>query len=159
MSEPLRKPASPIPRTAIVGPLVNPIPPGRAAEDNDNAAAAPLREGERRGFEIPAAIWWVMVGCYAVFLAELWAATGGSGYAVFMIAISLIYVIMFFGTTRVMIRQSAPRPRSPLDVPGWPLQTICGPLGRGEVVAQMLVVPLAIAFFGLAVLTIRTLVM
>lgn len=159
MSEPLRKSAPPLAKTAVAEPLIDLMPAVVAAEDNDNASPPAPREGERRGFEIPTSLWWGMVSCYGVFLAALLAATGSSGHAVFMIVVSLVYVIMFFGTTKLMTRQAPPQPRSPLETPARTLPTIYGPLRRGEVAAQMLVVPMAIAFFGVAILIIRTAVM
>ncbi len=157
MSEPLRKlPA--LAETAVADPLVELMPRVAAAADNDDHPLAAPREGERRGFEIPASFWWVMVGCYAVFIAALLAATGSSGHAVFMIVISAIYVIMFFGTTKLLTRQGPAQPRSPLERRG-ALPTLYGLLTHREVAAQMLVVPGAVAFFGVAILVIRLVVM
>ena len=48
-----------------------------------------------------------------------------------------------FGLTKVVLRPGPSQPRSTLDR-GGELSTIYGPLRRGEVMAQMLVVPLAI---------------
>ena len=157
MSEPLRK-MPPLREIAVADPLID-LMPRIVAADNDDQAAAPAREGERRMFEIPASYWWAMIGCYGVFLAALLAATGNSAHAVFMIVVSLVYVVMFFGTTKVLTRHARPQPRSPLERSGGSLPTLYGPLGRGEVAAQLLVVPMAIAFFGVAILVIRLVVM
>ena len=155
MSEALRDYAPEIEFAPVAEPLPDLMPPVRPAEDNDNehARAAP-RVGEQVGFEIPPAIWGAMVACYALFLVLLLAATGGA-HAAFAIAISAVYVAMFFGTARAMLRQAPPQPRSPLTSYGGRLATLYGPLGRGEVVAQMLVVPGAVVLFGVAVLVIR----
>lgn len=152
MSEALRIPE--VSEVALRDPLPELLPPLRPEEVNDNEARPIVREGERRGFEIPAGIWTAMIACYAVFLAALLGATGGAR-AGFMIAISALYVAMFFGLSRVMLRHAPAQPRSPLERAGGRLQTFYGPLGRGEVIAQMLVVPMAIAFFGIAILVIR----
>jgi predicted lysophospholipase L1 biosynthesis ABC-type transport system permease subunit len=152
MSEALRKPASVA--DALPAVLAELLPPLRPAEINDNETPPARREREARGFEIPAWMWRTMVACYAVFLAALLAATGG-GRAAFAIAVSAVYVAMFFGTARAMLRQAPPQPRSPLERAGGVLQTIYGPLNRREVAAQLLVVPGAIAFFGVAVMVIR----
>jgi hypothetical protein len=88
-----------------------------------------------------------------VFLAALLCATGGA-HAAFVIVVSAGYVAMFFGLTKVVLRHGPEQPRSVLDR-GRDLPTIYGPLARREVMAQMLVVPGAIAFFGIAVLIIR----
>ena len=152
MSEALRKREF-APAPAAKEPLRDLLPPLQA-ELNDNEAPEAPRSGERIGFEIPPAIWRTMVACYGVFLAAMMAATGGA-YAAFAIAISLIYVIMFFGTARVMLRHAAAQPRSPLERAGGELQTMYGPLGARAVVAQMLIVPGSVAVFGIAVLVIR----
>ncbi|MXO58669.1 hypothetical protein GRI89_03820 [Altererythrobacter salegens] len=151
MSEALRQQVLARANTAR-GELRKSLPPLQFAEVNDNQVAS--RVGERAGFEIPSWIWRTMVACYAAFLGLLLAATGGAR-AGFAIAISAVYVAMFFGTTRAMLRQAPPQPRSPLERPGGLLATIFGPLSRNEVVAQMLVVPFAIVLFGAAVLVVR----
>ena len=131
------------------------VPP---IEVNDNDVSAQPREGERKMFELPANIWIAMVGCYGIFLAALLAATGGAS-ATFAIAISAVYVVMFFGTARALLRQAPPQPRSPLERSGAVLSTAFGPVGHGEVLAQVLIVPAAVAFFGIAIAIISAFVM
>lgn len=116
-------------------------------EANDNA---PAQQPEARMFELPAAIWRAMAGCYGVFLLALLGATGGA-HAAFAIVISAVYVAMFFGTARAMLRQAPSQPRSPIERPGAVLQTAFGPLARSEVYGQVLIVPAAVAFFGVAI--------
>lgn len=156
MSEPLQSQAH-----ALSPQYCDPLPDIPAvevpAEVNDNEVVLAPLEGERRTFELPANVWRVMVGSYAIFLAALLGATGG-GHAGFAIAISAIYVTMFFGTAHVILRQAPPQPRSPLERAGTVLQTVYGPLARHEVFGQVLIVPIAIAFFGVAIAVIRALV-
>lgn len=128
------------------------------AEDNDNELAPLHRRGETIGFEIPPAIWVGMVSCYVVMLVALLAATGG-GHAAFAIAISAVYVAMFFGTARTMLGQAPAQPVSPLDRAEGKLATLYGPLARGEVAVQMLLVPALIAGFAIAVAIIRAWIM
>jgi len=144
------------PALAYADPLPDLMPPVALAEVNDNEHAASPREGERIAFEIPAMIWVIMVACYGVFLTALLFATSGA-HALFAIVVSAGYVAMFFGLTRIVLKHGPAQPRSVLDR-GGDLSTIYGPLSRGEVMAQMLVVPLAIAFFGTTVLIINILV-
>ena len=154
MSEALRK-LSPDPAFASSDEAIRELlPPVRPAEDNDNQTVVAPRTGEQIGFEVPPAVWGAMIACYATFLALLLAATGGA-HAAFAILISAVYIAMFFGTARVMLRQAPAQPRSPLASYGGKLATLYGPLGRGEVMAQMLVVPGAIVLFGVAILVIR----
>lgn len=138
--------SQPVSHDVLAEPLF-PIP----LNDNDTAIA-PL-EGERLMFELPRGVWRVMFTCYAVFLIALLAATGGA-HAGFAIAISAIYVTMFFGTAKVMLGQGPKQPGSPLNNSSGRLQTIYGPLARSEVFGQVLVVPAAVAFFGIAVAVI-----
>ena len=119
-------------------------------EANDNQAHTPPQQPESRMFELPAAIWRVMVACYAIFLIALLGATGGA-HAGFAIVISALYVAMFFGSARVVLRQAPPQKRNALDRPGAILHTIYGPLARREVYAQVLIVPAAVALFGIAI--------
>ena len=112
------------------------------------------REGERRTFELPAIVWKVMVSCYAVFLAAMLGSLGG-GRASFAIAVSAVYVSMFFGVATLMARQSPRQSRSILEHRSGALQTIYGPMFRTSVFAQILVVPLAVALFGVIFAVIR----
>ncbi len=130
------------------------LPPIRPAEQNDNETAVELLTGEQRGFEIPARLWVTMVASYGVFLSALLVATGG-GESTLNIAISAFYMLMFFGLVKVLVRHGPTQGRSPLKGPNRILQTLYGPLGEREVAAQMLVVPLCVAFFGVAILVIR----
>ncbi len=126
-------------------------------EANDNENPARRQQPETRMFELPRAIWIAMIGSYAVFLAALLGATGGSR-AAFAIVISVVYVAMFFGVARVMLGQANPQPTSPLDRSGGKLQSLYGPLGRMEVYTQVLIVPFAVAAFGIAISVIAALV-
>ncbi len=127
-------------------------------ESNDNETAAAPQQPEARMFELPATIWRVMIACYGIFLLALLGATSGA-HAGFAIAVAALYVAMFFGAARVMLRQSPPQPRSPIERQGTVLQTTYGPLKRAEVYGQVLIVPIAVAFFGVAIAVIAAVVM
>ena len=126
-------------------------------EANDNEAVAASQQSEARMFELPANVWRAMIACYAVFLLALLGATGGA-HAGFAIAIAAIYVAMFFGTARTMLRQSLPQSHSALERRGAVLQTAYGPLARNEVYGQVLIVPAAVAFFGIGIAGIAAVV-
>jgi len=108
------------------------------------------RVGERRTFELPASVWQIMTACYGVFLIALLASTGG-GRAGFAIAVSAIYIAMFFGTARMITLQGPRQDLAPVRNPGTHLQTAFGPMSRGAVFGQILIVPLAVAAFGIAI--------
>lgn len=146
---PLREPRDALPDVLV---------PIAGLEANDNSALAAPQQPESRMFELPATVWGAMIACYATFLLALLGATGGT-HAAFAIAISAVYVTMFFGTARVMLKHAPSQPRSPLDRRDAVLQTAYGPLSRGEVCGQVLIVPAAVAFFGIAISVISALSM
>ena len=121
------------------------------AQTSDSPIAQ--RVGERRTFELPASVWQIMTACYAVFLIALLASTGGAR-AGFAIAVSAIYIAMFFGTARMITLQGPRQDPAPVRNPGTHLQTAFGPMSRGAVFGQILIVPLAVAIFGLAMAVI-----
>ena len=78
------------------------------------------------------------------------ALVAGSGLALFMVAISVLYAIVFFGVSTVLANLSGVVGSSPLDK-GDALPTWCGPMNRRAVFGQVLILPADIALFGLAV--------
>lgn len=115
--------------------------------------AAPPVAIANPGFQLPARIWKTMVACYAIFFVAIFAATGGSGVARFMIVVSVLYTVMFFGLARIGARQAGREERSPLDR-GQPLSTSTGWMDARSVASQVLVVPVIIAFFGVSIAVI-----
>lgn len=115
-------------------------------------AIAPAQPENRR-FELPANIWVGMIASYVLFFTAVTLATGGSGHARFAIVVSVLYTVIFFGVARIIARQAGPDGRSPL-LRGQPLQTWCGPMDRTAVYGQILVVPMAVAAFGLGIAVI-----
>lgn len=112
------------------------------------AAQSPAQP-EQRGFELPATIWQAMIACYAVFFLALATALGASGKAMLALVVAVVYVTIFFGVARIVMHQNPARERSPLDSTGV-LATWCGPMDRKAVFGQILVVPFAVALFGIA---------
>jgi len=109
-----------------------------------------VAQPEARGFELPGRIWLAMISCYALFLASMIAVLGSSGKAMLSIAVSIVYVVVFFAVGRIIVAQNPDSAASPLDRNGF-LMTHFGPMDRKAVYGQILVVHAAIAFFGLAV--------
>ena len=132
---------------------------GQAADPADvpdlaQSAAQP----EARRFELPVSVWAGMLSSYAVFFASITLATGGSGHAIFAIVISVLYTGMFFGVARIISRQAGPDARSPL-LRGAALPTWCGPMDAKAVYGQILIVPVAVALFGLVIAVISALLL
>lgn len=121
------------------------------------AGVAPAQPEARR-FELPASVWVGMLASYAVFFLAITLATGGSARAIFAIVISLLYTAMYFGLARVIARQAGPDARSPL-LRGEALPTWCGPMDAQAVYGQILVVPMAVALFGVGIAVICAVVL
>ena len=103
---------------------------------------------EHADFEFPRWIWAVMLGGYGLFLAGLLGATADSGRAVFAIAVSAIYVAMFFGTAHVLANVDGRRVGA-FNRRGGDLQTWTGPMDMRSVAGQVLVLPGVLGFFGM----------
>ncbi|MXP09692.1 hypothetical protein [Pseudoblastomonas halimionae] len=116
------------------------------------AAVPPVAFGNP-GYQLPSRVWHTMFACYAVFFTALAVATGGSGKALFAIVVSALYTTIYFGVASIGAGQAGREETSPLER-GEPLQTWTGPMNAISVYAQILVVPLAVAGFGIGVATI-----
>jgi hypothetical protein len=110
---------------------------------------------ELRTFDLPKSIWWTMFSAYAVFFVAITIATGREAGALFMIAISAGYTVMYFGTAAAMNAVGAQG--RPATVPG-DIDTATGKLGYWAGFAQILTVPLVIAFFGCVIAILRSVV-
>ncbi len=133
--------------------------PGRG--DSDTVERRPLSipaHPAHNALQVPAAIWRVMFGCYGIFLGGLLYATGRDGEALFMIAISVAYTILYFGLSGVLIGLDGHGTRNGRIAAGGYLDTWTGPMSPGAVAAQILTIPVCLAFFGVAVAVIRGLV-
>jgi len=117
----------------------------------------PVRvQPEARTFGIPAVIWGSMAASYVLFFMGLLLGTGHDGKALFMIAISVLYTLMYFGTAFVLNSLAmADRKGLKNQWVGGKFDTFTGPMTFGSVFGQMLVVPIMFAFFGIAIAIIR----
>ncbi|MFC4291639.1 hypothetical protein ACFOWX_04335 [Sphingorhabdus arenilitoris] len=112
---------------------------------------------EHSGLEIPSAIWKAMFASYAVFFAGLGFATGHSAGAIFMLTISIGYVVMYFGTASLLFNMNAPERPGLFQKGIGPLQTNTGSMSYGAVAAQILTIPFCLALFGVAMVAFRAL--
>ncbi len=127
----------------LAAPLADLLPESEVVPRNTEAV-----QPEARGFELPARVWLAMIGCYGLFLASMVAALGSSGKALLSIAVTV-----FFAVGRIMVAQHPGRAASPLDRHGF-LMTHFGAMDRKAVYGQILVVPAAVALFGVTVAAI-----
>ncbi len=102
------------------------------------------------GFELPSSVWLGMLACYGIFFMAIFAATGGSGHAIFAIVVSVLYSAMYFGLARILSGVGGQEKKSPLSL-GRGLQTWTGIMNRKAVFGQVLIVPISVAFFGVAI--------
>lgn len=116
--------------------------------------AAPERPD---GFQLPFSIWLSMFACYGTFIGALALATGGSGPAKLVLAISVGFMLAYFGVGSIIARQGSRDRKEASEAR--PLQTIYGPMSMGAVRAQILTVPIALVFFGMSILVISSVVM
>lgn len=112
--------------------------------------------GMQAGFQLPRGIWRGMFALYAIFFLGIGAATGRDTATIFMLVISALYALIYFGTASVLHAQKGPEHPSPLDRIGGTLDTWTGPMDRSTVAAQILAVPAGFAFLGVTFLVIRS---
>lgn len=115
-------------------------------------------QGEKTDLEIPNNIWLTMFACYAVFFSALLVATGRDTGAIFMIVISILYAIMYFGVGSVLFNQNRPANRSLFAKGIGPLMTNTGPMSKGSVAGQILTIPFCFALFGLSIAVFRSMI-
>lgn len=121
----------------------------------DAHAPAPIghnRPARPEGFQLPMAIWKTMFACYGVFFTGLAMASGGSGPARLVLAVSGLFILTYFTCGAILARLAGKDAAQ--ATAGKPLQTIYGPMSAGAVWAQVLTVPIALAFFGMAIVLI-----
>lgn len=112
--------------------------------------------GIQAGFQLPRWMWKSMLGCYVVFFLGIAGATGRDTDSWLAIAISLIYVIVYFVTVALLHAQKGSEHPSPLDRFGGVLETWTGPMDSHTVAAQVLGVPIGFAFLGATFFVIRS---
>lgn len=109
---------------------------------------------EHSSFEFPGWIWGSMLASYAIFFSAMFATTSSSGPAIFAVTVSLLYTAMYFGSARLLAQIDRRKVRS-FDRRGGVLDTWTGPMSTRSVAAQVLVVPLCVAFFGISIAVIK----
>ena len=115
-------------------------------QQHDVELAIPVKPTqELRTFGLPKSIWVTMFLAYAVFFGALIMVTGHDKSALVMIAISACYTVMYFGTAATM--NSVGAQGRPVTVHG-DIDTFTGKLGKAAAFAQILTVPIMVAFFG-----------
>jgi hypothetical protein len=92
--------------------------------------------------------------CWLLLLGIFWVTFSGSTSALFMVTIGTVYAAVFFGVPFLMIRIGGFERRSSLplvDFTEGQFDTIDGPIGGGEALLQVILVPLALGIGGTAI--------
>ena len=115
---------------------------------------------ESRAFGLPASVWGIMLTSYAIFFGALAIAVGHDRGAIFVVIVSVLFALMYFGTTFALNSVgAADRKGQQSEWVKGKFQTLNGPMSFGEIFGQMLILPILFALFGIAVIIIRSIVM
>lgn len=115
---------------------------------------------ESRAFGLPRSVWVIMLTSYAVFFCALAVAIGHDRGAIFVVVVSMLFALMYFGTTFALNSVGAEdRKDQKSEWVKGKFQTLGGPMSYGEIFGQMLILPILFAIFGIAVIIIRSVVM
>lgn len=125
------------------------------------AAAQPLiREAIDRSFELPTALYVATVACYFGFLAVMGAAFMNPGLALPMVAF-VISIIGGFGLGAKWVRMQPENHQRPLSYGRFRnrgIQIATGHLDGGSAMVQVLILPVLILLWGIAVVVIHAFV-
>lgn len=75
---------------------------------------APLTHNRPPETELPGSIYLITVLCYAAILAAMWVTFIGYGVALFMVAISTVFGLVYFGLSGILGRMERRTPESAL---------------------------------------------
>ena len=138
----------------------------RANTASDNAvsdtftaiAAYTVVQPEKTDLEMPKSIWTFMFAAYAVFFAGLIAATARDDNTIFVIIISILYTLMYFGVASMLFKQNRPEQTSLFARGLGPLATFTGPMDKAAVIGQVLTIPACLALFGVTMAIFRAMI-
>jgi len=92
--------------------------------------------------------------CWIGFLSVFWLTFWISANALFMVAISTVYAVVFFGVPYAMSRQVRNRPDTTKSLFAFlrePFATLNGVMSGGEALLQVVLVPLCLTCGGIAI--------
>lgn len=130
------------------------------AELHDAIPATQHQVVVNRTFELPRALYGLTVGCYFGFLIVTGLAFANPALILPMAVITLL-VIAGFGIPAIWTRLA---PEAPVKAMGWAkfqrdgIRTVTGHNTAGQATVQVLILPVLILVWGLAVVTIAAIV-
>lgn len=113
-----------------------------------------------RTFELPTALYVATAGGYLGFVALMTLAFGNPGL-ILPLAIIVLFIAMFFGVQTLWMRM---KPENPQRLTHWArfrrqgIMTAFGPASSGAAMTQVLILPVLVFVWGVAVVTIAALV-
>lgn len=123
-----------------------------------SAALAELDLARRTGPEaavpdVPPAVGLMMVGVYVAIVGLFALTIANTGQGPFMIAIDAMFLIAFFAVPAIFLKQEGDPSRRPTmsRFLSQGMQTYTGHVSGGGALAQMLIVPVLLAFAVLAI--------
>ncbi|MEW4468914.1 hypothetical protein AB1K62_13900 [Parasphingorhabdus sp. JC815] len=131
------------------------------AKEDAKSVSSPEDHGitakhESRTFGLPRSVWSIMMTCYAIFFGALAVAMGHDGGAIFVLVVSGLFALMYFGTGFVLNSiGAASRKNQKSEWVEGKFQTQSGPMSFGAIFGQMLILPILFAIFGIAMIIIR----
>ena len=99
-------------------------------------------------------IYQIALVCWIGFLSVFWLTFWMSANALFMVAISTVYAVVFFGVPYAMSRQVRNRPSTDKSLFIFlrePFATLNGVMSGGEALLQVVLVPLCLTAGGIAI--------
>lgn len=111
-------------------------------------------------FELPAGVYAASLGCFVTFLATMAVGFGNPALGIPM-AIFGVFLAGFYGIPVLFVKQSPEGTNKALtwgQFKSRGIMTLTGHLPAGEALAQVLVLPVLIVFWGLACVVIAALV-
>lgn len=131
-------------------------PPVPAAKNAQLVALErPSNQGPRRNrADMPVAVYQLALACWAAFLGVFWITFAFSGHATFMVAISTVYALMFFGVPAVLTRMTPADVRNHQGLSAFlrgRFDTLYGSISGFDAVVQVIVVPACLTLGGIAI--------
>lgn len=128
------------------GPVVSPV------------TASAIVQPEKTDLEMPKSIWITMFAAYVIFFAGLIAATARDNGTIFVIVVSILYTLMYFGVASMLFNQNRPEQPSLFARGLGPLATYTGLMDKGAVIGQVLTIPACLALFGVTMAIFRAMI-
>lgn len=134
--------------------------------DPKQLAAAEIVQGPapractERDFNLPAALHGGFFGLFIAYLGVMWVGFGNPGLTISM-AICLLFTAAFYVVPMLWATMGGPNETRAMSLDrllGEGVDTVTGRIGGGAAVAQVMVLPVLILLWGVAVVTIAALV-